>query len=116
MIYPVISVEKTGKRIREICKRQEICAKEIQEYMGFSAAQSVYDWFGGKNLPSVDNLYALSRLLKVPMETLVAASDQEEAGDVYEIAALPRQGSPKVVMKYRDLLEDSLLISTSLVM
>lgn len=104
MRYPVISVEKTGKRIREICKRQGICAKEIQEYMGFSAAQSVYDWFRGKNLPSVDNLYALSRLLKVTMDMLVVAADQGEAGNVCEIAALPRRDSQKVMMKYRELL------------
>ena len=35
MRYPVISVERTGKRIRDICVRQGICAKEIQEYMGW---------------------------------------------------------------------------------
>lgn len=104
MRYPVISVEKTGKRIREICERQGICAREIQEYMGFSAAQSVYDWFRGKNLPSVDNLYALSRLLKVTMETLVVASDQEEAWGVCEIAVLPRMDRHKIVVKYRELL------------
>lgn len=104
MRYPVISVEKTGKRIREICERQGICAKEIQEYMGFSAAQSVYDWFRGKNLPSVDNLYALSRLLKVTMEMLVVASDQEEEGRVCEIAVLPRRDRHKIAMKYRELL------------
>lgn len=104
MRYPVISMEKTGKRIREICERQGICAREIQEYMGFSAAQSVYDWFRGKNLPSVDNLYALSRLLKVTMDMLVVAADQGEGGNVCEIAALPRRGSQKNVMKYRELL------------
>ncbi|MCI9423817.1 helix-turn-helix domain-containing protein [Lachnospiraceae bacterium WCA-9-b2] len=102
MRYPVISVERTGKRIRDICVRQGICAKEIQEYMGFSAVQSVYDWFHGKNLPSVDNLYALSRLLKVSMERLLVTSDQEETGRVCELMALPRKDSRKMVMWYRE--------------
>lgn len=102
MRYPVICVEQTGKKIREICARQGICAREIQEYMGFSAVQSVYDWFRGKNLPSVDNLYALSRLLKVSMERLLVTSDQEELSRVCELIALPRRDGRKVIMCYRE--------------
>lgn len=105
MRYPVISVERTGKRIREICARQRICAKEIQEYMGFSAVQSVYDWFRGKNLPSVDNLYALSRLLKVSMESLLVTFDQEELGRMCELMALPPRDSRKMVMWYRERIK-----------
>lgn len=105
MRYPVISMEQTGKRIREVCAKQGICAKEIQEYMGFSAVQSVYDWFRGKNLPSVDNLYALSRLLKVSMERLLVALDQEEAGRICELTALPRRDSRKTVMWYRERIK-----------
>jgi len=111
MQYPVINVKRTGKRIQKICESQGICAKEIQEFMGFSARQSVYDWFRGKNLPTLDNLYALSRLLKVPMEDLVAASDQPEPGrtcQVYEMVALPRASMRKLVIRYKELLSTSL--------
>ena len=111
MQYPVINVERTGKRIQRICEKRGISAREIQEFMGFAARQSVYDWFRGKNLPALDNLYALSRLLMVPMDTLVAASDQTEPAEGckrYELAALPRLGMNRIVVRYRELLSTSL--------
>ena len=36
--------------------------KELQEYLGLSCPQGVYQWQAGRSLPSVDNLYAVSRL------------------------------------------------------
>lgn len=78
MRYPVIDVEKTGRTMQELCKRRGITAKNIQEYMNFSNTQSVYNWFGGKSMPSLDNFYALSKLLGVPMETIIVSSDTEE--------------------------------------
>lgn len=48
MQYPVIDVEETGKRIREICDLRGIQAREIRDYMNFAAMQSVYDWFRGR--------------------------------------------------------------------
>lgn len=78
MRYPVIDVEKTGRTMQELCKRRGITAKNIQEYMNFSNTQSVYNWFGGKTMPSLDNFYALSKLLGVPMETIIVSSDAEK--------------------------------------
>lgn len=78
--YPVIDVEETGKRIREICDLRGIQAREIRDYMNFAAMQSVYDWFRGKNLPSLDNMYALSRLLEVSIDSLIVAQDEGDGG------------------------------------
>ena len=80
MQYPVIDVEETGKRIREICDLRGIQAREIRDYMNFAAMQSVYDWFRGKNLPSLDNMYALSRFLEVSMDSLIIAEDEGDGG------------------------------------
>ena len=80
MQYPVIDVEETGKRIREICDLRGIQAREIRDYMNFAAMQSVYDWFRGKNLPSLDNMYALSRLLEVSIDSLIVAQDEGDGG------------------------------------
>ncbi len=44
-------------------------------YIGF---QSVYAWFSGKTLPSLDNLYRLSRLLRVPMDEMIVDMEEEE--------------------------------------
>lgn len=80
MQYPIISVEQTGLKIKEACKEAGICARDIREYMNFASTQSVYDWFRGKNLPSLDNFYALARLLGVPMESLIVDADSPTGG------------------------------------
>ena len=76
-----IDLKKTGQRIKEICKSQNISVKDIQETLFIGSFQSVYAWFSGKSLPSLDNLYRLSRLLKVPMDTLIVGQ-QIDFGDI----------------------------------
>ncbi|MDO4307055.1 MAG: helix-turn-helix transcriptional regulator [Eubacteriales bacterium] len=78
MQYPVIDVKATGKTMKELCRSRGISAKNIQEYMNFSNVQSIYNWFGGKTMPSLDNFYALSRLLGVSMEAMIVPSGTEE--------------------------------------
>lgn len=88
MKYPTINMKETGNRIKKACMERGITAKEIKEYMNLTSAQSVYGWFRGKNLPSLDNFYALSRLLGVTMEELICASDKkkkEETVILYEV-------------------------------
>ena len=80
MRYPIIDIVETGKRIKEICDLKGVGAKEIKSYMNFAAMQSVYDWFRGRNLPSLDNFYALSRLLEVPMVSLIVIQDEGDEG------------------------------------
>jgi hypothetical protein len=36
--------------------------KDIQGFLELSTSQSIYHWFDGRNLPTIDNLYALSEL------------------------------------------------------
>lgn len=45
--------------------------KDVQEYLGLAAPQSIDHWFDGRSLPSVDHLYALSELFCMPMDRLV---------------------------------------------
>ncbi len=77
MEYPVIDVKTTGSNIKNLCREKNITVKEISDYMNFSNVQSVYNWFNGKTMPSLDNFYALSRLLEVPMEEMITASDRK---------------------------------------
>lgn len=78
MQYPVIDMKETGRKMKELCQIRGISAKDIQEYMNFSNTQSIYNWFCGKTMPSLDNFYALSRLLEIPMEKMIVASGAEE--------------------------------------
>lgn len=75
MKYPVIDMEKTGSYIKTICQKNGIRAMDIKNRLCMSSVQSVYDWFHGKTLPSVDNLLALSRILGKSMDELLVIKD-----------------------------------------
>lgn len=69
--FPVIDQIATGKNILSLRKEKGLSVKDLQEYFGFEEPQAIYRWQYGKTLPSVDNLYALSALLDVPMECIL---------------------------------------------
>lgn len=66
-----INIKATGKRLKNLCEKKCVTVKRIQEELHIGAYQSVYNWFSGKTLPSLDNMYRLSRLLGVPMEDMI---------------------------------------------
>lgn len=74
--YPVVDIYQTGQNIKRIMKLRGVTVKEIQVFLGLSTPQSVYHWFEGRNLPTIDNLYALSELLRVPIDGLLRGSRQ----------------------------------------
>lgn len=71
LTYPVIDVRETGRRLKDVCGERKITVHEIQEFLGIGALQSIYGWFQGRTLPSLDNFYALSCYLGMKMEELV---------------------------------------------
>lgn len=50
--------------------------KDIQQYLHLSCPQSIYCWFKGKILPSVEYFSALSPLLGVHMEEMLVLQNQ----------------------------------------
>ena len=70
-MFPLIDKKETGINLRRIMDRRGVTAKDVQQYLGLGCVQSVYRWLDGINLPTVDNLYALSELLQVPIDELV---------------------------------------------
>lgn|GEM_PF-480006 len=71
LTYPVIDVQETGMRLKRACDRRRVSPRELQEFLGLAALQSVYGWFQGRALPSLDNFYALSCYLGMRMEELL---------------------------------------------
>lgn len=69
--FPVIDPVATGKNIKALRKEKGLTVRDLQEYFGFEEPQAIYRWQYGKTLPSVDNLYALSAVLGVPMEKIL---------------------------------------------
>jgi len=77
--FPVLDIKATGNRIKEIRVKKHISVNEICEYMGFENPQAVYKWQRGESLPTVDNLYALSRLFDTPMEQILCEREEAKA-------------------------------------
>ena len=69
--YPTIDLEATGRQIIRLRKERGLTVRDMQSYFGFDAPQAIYKWQKGLTLPSVDNLYALSVLLEVPMNSIL---------------------------------------------
>lgn len=76
--YPLIDMEATGKKIREIMDEMGITPTEVQNVCGLGSLQAVYKWFGGKSVPNIDNLGILSNLLNTPIDDLVVFKNREE--------------------------------------
>ena len=70
-VYPVIDLTATGAHLKELLEERGVTVQDIQEAMGLASPQAVYRWLCGSNMPSVDNLYALSRFLDVPMNNVI---------------------------------------------
>ena len=69
--YPVIDLAATGARIRQLRLKNNLRVEDVSEYMGFESVQAVYKWQRGESLPTVDNLFALSRLFGTSMENIL---------------------------------------------
>ena len=69
--FPVIDLAATGENITRLRKNRGMTVRDLQSWFGFEEPQAIYKWQKGKSLPTVDNLYALSKLLDVPMEEIL---------------------------------------------
>ena len=71
LVFPLINKRETGVNLRRIMDMCGITPKDVQEYLELGCVQSVYRWIDGVNMPTIDNLYALSELLQVPIDAIV---------------------------------------------
>ena len=66
-------------------KQRGISPRQLQLILNFPYVQTVYNWFAGKNMPTIDNLVVLAQILGVPMDeivvtTMVEVDIEEEEG------------------------------------
>ena len=71
--FPVIDPVATGENIQRLRRERGLSVRDLQAFFGFEEPQAIYKWQRGKSLPSVDNLYALSALLDVPMDDIIVS-------------------------------------------
>lgn len=75
MPYPVIDLKKTGENIKRLREARCISVVDLQYFLGLASPQAIYYWQRGVNLPTVDHLYALSRLFKVSMNDILVPQE-----------------------------------------
>lgn len=76
-MYQSIDQVRTGKKLKIMIESAGYDVKYIQTYLQLSCPQSIYRWYKGKALPSLEHLSALSKLLHVHMEELLAFQGEE---------------------------------------
>ena len=78
MDYPVLDARATGARIKELRKARHLTVEDVAGFMGFESEQAVYKWQRGDSLPTVDNLYALSRLFGTTVDDILVGSIERD--------------------------------------
>lgn len=73
-MFPTINLRDTGVNLHRIMDKRGVTPKDIKEYLNLTSVQSVYNWCNGLNMPTVDNLYALSQLLQVPIDKIICGN------------------------------------------
>ena len=71
--YPVIDKKKLGSTLKRYMQDRGLTARDVQEYLGLDCVHTVYRWTAGISIPTVDNLYALSRLMNISIDALVGS-------------------------------------------
>lgn len=71
MEYPLIDISATGRNIARLRKENGITVRALSRYLGMTNTNSIYRWFRGETLPSLDNLYAISVLLNVSINEII---------------------------------------------
>ncbi len=71
-MIPIINAERTGDIIRDKMINAGMKVKDLQRECGLSSSQSVYYWFYGRNVPTIDNLIILSSLFGCKIDDLLA--------------------------------------------
>ncbi len=91
-MFPIINLRETGINLRRIMDKRGIEPKDVQEYLNLASAQSVYNWCNGINMPTIDNLYALSQLLQVPIDTIVRGNKKATSTYRFEVTNCDLRG------------------------
>lgn len=70
-VFISLDIIQTGERIHHIMIEKGYSVRQVQEILHLSCPQTIYKWMCESRLPSVDNLYRLSRLFDMHMEDLL---------------------------------------------
>ena len=73
---PVIDPKATGQRIKSLRQSYNLTVHDLQILFDFEYPQAIYLWESGKTLPSVDNLFTLSKLFEIDISEILVEKTQ----------------------------------------
>lgn len=85
--FPTIDLPATGKNIQQLRLAKGYSIRDLQRYFGFEEPQAIYKWQRGECLPSVDNLFALSVLLEVPVNDILIPTVKKQRNEKPQASA-----------------------------
>lgn len=91
----------TGRNIRRIMEDRGISVRDLQKYLGLAVPQGIYHWLDGRSIPSVDNLYAMSELFRIPIDKLLVGNRR------YGCADKSASMEERIIMYYNKILQMS---------
>ena len=88
-LRPVLDVDSTGAKIKSLMKQRGITPRQLQIILNFPYVQTVYNWFSGKNMPTIDNLIVLAQVLGVTVDDIIVTKTVDiEIEDMQGVEAL----------------------------
>ena len=90
-VFPTINLRETGINLRRIMDKRGITPKDIKEYLNLTSVQSVYNWCSGINMPTIDNLYALSQWFEIPIDAIICGNRKSILPQKLVILENPRE-------------------------
>lgn len=88
-LRPVLDVDATGAKIKSLMKQRGFTPRQLQIILNFPYVQTVYNWFSGKNMPTIDNLIVLAQVLGVTVDDIIVTKTVDiEIEDMQGVEAL----------------------------
>ncbi|MBR0124028.1 MAG: helix-turn-helix transcriptional regulator [Treponema sp.] len=88
-LRPVLDVDATGAKIKSLMNQRGITPRQLQIILNFPYVQTVYNWFSGKNMPTIDNLIVLAQVLGVTVDDIIVTKTVDiEIEDMQGVEAL----------------------------
>lgn len=70
--YITLDVKSSGQKLHAAIRKSGYSVRDIQKMLSLACPNSVYRWINGHTMPSIENLFRLSRILNTSMENLIA--------------------------------------------
>ena len=76
---PVIDVEATSQKLKNLREKRNIKVSEIQKSLNMTYPQAIYNWENPdlKDLPNIDHLVFLAKLYSVSIDELIVIRKEE---------------------------------------